>query len=90
MVKISFKRICDIIHNNCSVVILQISHAGCGASRDVTGFQPVSSSNTSVPCGWPDSKPNPELPRSISFSFHPKKSDFPILSCKIKRNPPVP
>ena len=62
------KRICDIIHSTGSVAILQISHAGCGASREVTGLQPVSSSNISVPCGWPNSKPNPELPRSLTVN----------------------
>ena len=55
------KRICDIIHKNGSTAILQISHAGCGASRDFTGEQPVSSSNISVTCGWPNAKPNPIL-----------------------------
>ena len=62
------KRICDIIHNNGSTAILQISHAGCGASREVTGLQPVSSWNISVPCGWPNSKPNPEKPKPLSVN----------------------
>ncbi len=62
------KRLCDIIHNNGSVAILQISHAGCGARREVTGLQPVSSSNLSVTCGWPGSEPNPEPPRSLTVN----------------------
>ena len=62
------KRICDIIHKNGSKAILQISHAGCGASRSFTGEQPVSASNISVPCGWPNSKPNPELPKSLTIN----------------------
>lgn len=62
------KRICDIIHKNGSTAILQISHAGCGASRDFTGEQPVSSSNISVTCGWPNAKPNPEKPRPLTVN----------------------
>ena len=62
------KRICDIIHANGSTAILQISHAGCGANRSFTGQQPVSASNVSVPCGWSNSKPNPELPRSLTVN----------------------
>ena len=60
------KRICDIIHKNGSTAILQISHAGCGALRSVTGCQPVSASNISVNCGWPGAKPNPENPRPMT------------------------
>ena len=62
------KRICDIIHANGSTAILQISHAGCGADRSFTGEEPVSASNVSVPCGWPNSKPNPELPRPLTVN----------------------
>ena len=62
------KRICDIIHKNGSTAILQISHAGCGASREFTGEQPVSSSNISVTCGWPNAKPNPEKPRPLTVN----------------------
>jgi len=62
------KRICEIIHNNGSKAILQINHAGCGASRTFTGLESVSSSNISVTCGWPGSKPNPEKPRPLTVN----------------------
>ena len=62
------KKICDIIHKNGSVAVLQISHAGCGAGRSFTGQEPVSASDISVPCGWPNSKPNPEKPRPLTVN----------------------
>ena len=62
------RRICNIIHKNGSKAILQISHAGCGARREFTGEEPVSSSNISVSCGWPGSQPNPEKPRPLTVN----------------------
>ena len=62
------RRICNIIHKNGSKAILQISHAGCGARREFTGEEPVSSSDISVPCGWPGSQPNPEKPRPLTVN----------------------
>ena len=71
------KRICDIIHKNGSTAILQISHAGCGALRSVTGCQPVSASNISVNCGWPGGKPNPENPEAFTLAEKlAKKTDY--------------
>lgn len=62
------KRLCDIIHKNGSTAVLQISHAGCGASRTFTGMESVSASDISVTCGWPDAKPNPEKPRPLTVN----------------------
>ncbi|MBO6148952.1 MAG: NADH:flavin oxidoreductase [Lachnospiraceae bacterium] len=62
------KKLADIIHKNGSTAILQINHAGCGASRSFTGLPSVSASNISVTCGWPDSKPNPDLPKPLTVS----------------------
>ena len=62
------KRLCDIIHKNGSTAVLQINHAGCGADRIFTGLEPVSASNISVSCGWPESKPNPEKPRPLTVN----------------------
>lgn len=62
------RRICNIIHKYGSKAILQISHAGCGALRDVTGEEPISASNISVTCGWPYGKPNPEKPRPLTVN----------------------
>lgn len=62
------KRLADIIHNNGSTAILQLSHAGCGSSRTFTGEESVSASNISVTCGWPNAKPNPEKPRPLTVN----------------------
>ena len=62
------KRLCDIIHRNGSKAILQLNHAGCGAEREWTGVQPVSSSNVSISCGLPGSAPNPEAPHPLTIN----------------------
>lgn len=42
------KRLVDAIHQNNSIAMAQISHAGGAASADVTGFQPVSASEVDI------------------------------------------
>ena len=60
------KRLADLIHRNGSTAILQLSHAGCGAQRVWTGVQPISASNLSIVCGWPNGKVNPETPKPMT------------------------
>ncbi len=60
------KRLSDIIHKNGSLAILQINHAGCGASKSFTGLNSISPSGISVTCGWPDSKPQPDIPKILT------------------------
>ncbi|MBQ9437829.1 MAG: NADH:flavin oxidoreductase [Lachnospiraceae bacterium] len=62
------KRLADILHRNGSTAILQINHAGCGASQSFTGEVPVSPSGISVTCGWPNAKPQPDVPKVLSVS----------------------
>ena len=60
------KRLADIIHKNGSVAILQINHAGCGASRSFTGEATLSPSGVRVTCGWPTADPQPDIPESLT------------------------
>ena len=60
------KRLLDLIHQNGSTAILQLSHAGCGAQRCCTGATPISASNLSIMCGLPNGQVNPETPKPMT------------------------
>ena len=60
------KRLAEIIHQNGSAAILQINHAGCGASRSFTGEATVSPSGVRVTCGWPTAAPQPDIPEVLT------------------------